>query len=76
MTDTIIYNKTTDLLADARLIVESARQIAYKAVDVVLVHRNWFLGKRIYEDNLENVSRKDQYGNHAITLLSQELTSL
>lgn len=76
MTDTIIYNKTTDLLADAKLIVESARQIAYKAVDVVLVHRNWFLGKRIYEDNLENVSRKDQYGNHAITLLSQELTSL
>ena len=63
MADTIVYNKTTDLLADAKQIVESARQIAYKAVDVVLVHRNWFLGKRIYEENLENVSRKELYGN-------------
>lgn len=74
MLETIAYNKTTDLIADAKQIVESARQLAYRAVDVVLIHRNWLLGKRIYEENLENNTRKELYGNQTITSLSKELT--
>ena len=48
----IPYTGGGDLLADARTIIDSARQYAYSAINVALVLRNWLLGKRISEEEL------------------------
>ena len=40
----IAYIHSKDLLADSRNIIETARKVAYRAVDVALVQRNWLLG--------------------------------
>lgn len=63
------------LLQDVKQIVEQARQHAYTAVNVALVHRNWLLGKRIREEELRGESRAE-YGAKVIKRLSQDLTSL
>ena len=42
----IPYSGGGDLLADARTIIDGARQYAYSAVNTALVQRNWLLGKR------------------------------
>ena len=36
----ITYTRSNDLLADSRNIIETARKVAYKAVDIALVQRN------------------------------------
>lgn len=43
----IQYHNSTDIIDDARLIINEARNYAYSAINVALVRRNWFLGKRI-----------------------------
>ena len=74
MDSEIKYCKTESLLADACQIVDSAQLIAYKAVDVVLLQRNWYLGKRIAEEVLADQSREALYGRNVIKSLSTELT--
>ena len=49
MSERIAYIRSTNILTDTRQIIESARHIAYRAINVVLVQRNWLLGKRIYK---------------------------
>ena len=46
---------------------------AYKTVNVLLVERNWLLGKRIAEEELKD-NRKDNYGKEIINELSKRLT--
>lgn len=54
MKDSIIqYTYTDNILDDAKTIIEQARTIAFKAVDTVLVQRNWFLGQRIAIEELK-----------------------
>lgn len=67
------YRKTGDLLADAEQIIETAQNTAYHAVNLVLVRRNWLLGKRIAEELLHGKERA-QYGAEVITGLSEALT--
>ena len=55
-------------------IVNQANDVAYKTVNVLLVERNWFLGKRIAEEELKD-SRKDNYGKEIINELSKKLTN-
>lgn len=74
MDSEIKYCKTESLLDDACQIVDSAQLIAYKAVDVVLLQRNWYLGKRIAEEVLADQSREALYGRNVIKSLSTELT--
>ena len=57
----IAYHETGDLFADTCEIVESAQSIAYAAVDIILVQRNWLLGKRIAIECL-NENGKADYG--------------
>ena len=53
----ILYVCTDNLLSDVRMIIDSARTKAYAAVNVALVERNWLLGKRIAEEELQGEER-------------------
>ena len=74
MKDSIIqYTYTDNILDDAKTIIEQARTIAFKAVDTVLVQRNWFLGQRIAIEELKGKNRAD-YGARIINNLAAGLT--
>ena len=68
------YIQTSDLIRDAKCIISEAQKIAYQAVNVTLVKRNWMLGKRIAEEELKGGNRAE-YGNAIIQNLAVELTS-
>lgn len=57
----IQYSNTGDILQDMRGIIEIARDSAYQAVNLALVRRNWLLGRRIAEEELNGEKRAD-YG--------------
>lgn len=67
------YVKTDDILTDMRGIIDSARDTAYQAVNIALVQRNWLLGYRIAEEEL-NGEKRAEYGTEIIKKLSKELT--
>lgn len=69
------FVKTDDILKDMRGIIESTQQAAYKAVNTILVQRNWLIGYRIAEEELQGESRSE-YGLQIIKSLSKELTEL
>lgn len=69
----VAYRQTEDIVNDARLIIESAQKWAHRAVNVALVHRNWFLGKRIAEEELKGEGRA-KYGAQVIVNLSKALS--
>lgn len=69
MNDVIQYRKTTDLIEDACTIIEDAQRAAYYSVNVTLVLRNWLLGKRICEEELQGDERAE-YGAEVIKNLS------
>lgn len=64
-----------NLLADARLIIDESRKAAYRAVNVVMLQRNWLLGKRIHEEILGGKDRAD-YGAEVVKNLSKKLTEI
>lgn len=61
------------LLDDAKQIIETSRQQAYSSINVLMVRRNWYLGKRIVEEELHGESRAE-YGAQVIKRLSDDLT--
>ena len=69
----IKYQNTDDVLEDVCSIIESARDYAYKSVNIALVERNWLIGYRIAEEELKGNDRAD-YGLEIIKKLSKELT--
>ena len=73
MDDIILYSSSGDILKDASYIIESAQRYAFKAVDRTLVIRNWLLGKRIAEEELEGEDRAE-YGRKTIVSLSAFLS--
>ena len=73
MEQEILYVSTDNLLSDVRMIIDSARTKAYAAVNVALVERNWLLGKRIAEEELQGENRAE-YGANVIIRLSKDLT--
>ena len=54
-------------------IIEFSRKAAYQAVNTALVQRNWLIGYRIAEEELQGEIRSE-YGLKIIKKLSQELT--
>ena len=64
-----------DLFENSRFIIEQAQKVAYQSVNVILVKRNWLLGKLILENILCNEDRAD-YGNQVIKGLADKLTSV
>ena len=67
-----LWRCTDDLFSDARHIIDEAQKAAYRSVNVVLVQRNWLLGRRIAEEELRGEGRAE-YGAQAIKELTKRL---
>jgi len=75
MNDEIIkYVKSPNVFSDACEIIEVSKNAAYRAVNLMLVQRNWMLGKRIAEEGAPGENRADNYGKEAMKKLSTQLT--
>ena len=68
----IKYKNTNDVVGDVCSIIESARDYAYKSVNIALLERNWLIGYRIAEEELKGNGRAD-YGFEVLKKLSKEL---
>ena len=68
------YEKTGDVLKDVQRIIDSSQKSAYHAVNLILLRRNWLIGKRIAEEALEGNDRAG-YGAEIISSLSTKLTA-
>ena len=66
---------TGDISKDAQNIIEQTRNYAYQAVNVAMVQRNWLLGKRIADEELQGENRA-AYGKEIIKRLADYLTNL
>ena len=66
------YEKTDNVFNDIQSIVETSQSVAYNAVNLVLLRRNWLIGKRISEEQLDG--NRAEYGAEVIKKLSLELT--
>ncbi len=75
VSDTLEYYHSDNLLADSQQIIETAQKKAFHSVNVILLQRNWLLGKRISEEIMLEDNRA-KYGAEVIVTLSQELTKL
>jgi predicted nuclease of restriction endonuclease-like (RecB) superfamily len=64
--ETIFYAEVAELL-------KQARSTTYRAVNTVMIHTYWHIGKRIVEQEQYGKSRAD-YGNNLITNLSRYLS--
>ena len=69
----ISYRNDGSLATDLGSIIEQAKGVAYRAVDTVLVYRNWLLGKRIAEEELRGDVRA-AYGRSQLSNLANALT--
>ena len=67
------YQKTSNIINDLNRIIELSQKQAFYTVNILLVQRNWMLGKRIVEDDLDNRERS-KYGKKEIKNLSIILT--
>ena len=68
------YKNTDNITDDIGEIILSAQRSAYRAVDAILLQRNWLIGKRIAEEELNGKNRSEIYGVEIIKRLSKELT--
>lgn len=75
MESNFIYVKTTDLFADAQQIIEATKEYAYRSVNIAMLQRNWYLGKRISEEILNGEDRAE-YSAETIITLSKQLTEI
>ena len=66
---------TDDIFKDAQNIVEQTRNYAYQAVNIAMIQRNWLLGKRIADEELQGENRAE-YGKEVINRLANHLTNL
>ena len=73
MDEVILYKATDDIFDDACSIIENAQKVAYHSVNVVLVLRNWLLGCRISEEELNGEDRA-KYGAEVVKKLSKSLS--
>lgn len=68
-----IYQKSENILSDIQNIIETSRRQAYHAVDTILSQRNWLIGYRIAEEEIDGSDRAE-YGANIIKKLSKQLT--
>ncbi|MEE0811604.1 MAG: PDDEXK nuclease domain-containing protein [Blautia sp.] len=68
------FSKTDDIVNDMKEIIENSRNAAYKAVNTLLLQRNWLIGYRIAEEGFQGADRAE-YGANMIAGLSKALTS-
>ena len=70
----ITYKKTSNIIDDARTIINRARSSAVRSVDFCRVQMYWNLGKRIFEEEQQGKERAD-YGTYLIRNLASTLES-
>ena len=58
---------------DIAQIVEQSQRVVYTTIDIILLQRNWLIGKRIHEE-ITNNSRKKNYGKVLIKKLAIKLS--
>ena len=63
---------SSDILRDARRIIDTARNNAIRSVDYSRVQMYWNLGKRIFEEEQQGKDRAD-YGAYIVKSLAKEL---
>lgn len=68
----IQFQKTDDIVQDMGGIIDSSQNMAHQLVNLALVQRNWLIGYRIAEEELDGKDRAD-YGAQVMKKLSQEL---
>lgn len=68
------FVKTDDILKDMCGIIESSQKAAYRAVNTMLIQRNWLLGYRIASEELQGEDRA-KYGAEIIKKLAKELSA-
>ena len=66
-------SETNDIFQDVSSLIDKAKNIAYQSVNILLIQRNWMIGKRISEEELKE-TRKENYGLEIIKELSKKLT--
>lgn len=66
---------TGDIYQDVQNIIEHTRNYAYQAVNIAMIQRNWLLGKRIADEELQGEDRAE-YGKEIIKHLADYLTNL
>lgn len=64
-----------DIYNDIINIINQSRQTAYRSIDIILLKRNWMIGKRIKDEELKD-KRKENYGLEIIKNLSKKLTRI
>jgi hypothetical protein len=69
----INIKKTGNILQDIKSIIDVSQKEAYRAVNTILSQRNWLIGYRISEEELEGENRAE-YGAKIIKELSKKLT--
>lgn len=69
-----VYQKSDNILSDIQNIIETSQRQAYHAVDTILSQRNWLIGYRISEEEIDGSDRAE-YGANIIKKLSKELTA-
>ena len=67
------YINSGDILKDMCSIIDESIATAYQSVNVILVRRNWLIGKRIAEEELKG-ERRAEYGLEIIKYLSKVLS--
>ena len=65
---------TNNIKKDISEIIELSQRLAYKSVNIMLLMRNWLIGKRIYDEELKDLKREELYGMNIIKELSVELS--
>ena len=68
-----VVQETGELYQDACTIIEQAQAMAYRAVNEVLIKRNWLLGMRIQREVLKD--KRAEYGEQVVKNLAMELTN-
>ena len=74
MSELIKYQVTDDLVGDVSSIIESSQNLAFRSVNVILVLRNWLLGKRIHDEEMKGADRAE-YGKEIMKNLSESLSA-
>lgn len=74
MLNTLVNVKyTKDIVKDTSYIIEKSKEQAYRSINISLIERNWLLGYRIVNEELDGRSRA-KYGDMTIEKLSKILT--
>ena len=50
----VSYKNTSNLLTDARQIIDQTRELAFRSVNVAMLQRNWHIQSRSRSGNLNN----------------------